>query len=403
MSIYIQEEKNIDSMIMKSIAILMSVLTSIAALISRLSLQSNRHSNRRSTNRRSTFQPQMSLKDISGNFDSFIIDQWGVLHDGKHPYDGAIECLDNLNQEGKRLILLSNSSKRKLSSFKGLQKVGIDPNIFTDIITSGELGHQLLSGPRLSEIFTGSPLRTLTKVFVIGNGDDDIEYITTANCELCDPEEAHFVLARGTFSIVGNVDSRLSFSVAEDLMSNIDPWLDRCRRHNLPMLVTNPDFYRPGSGSPMPGQIGERYARMGGRVEYIGKPYSVVYDECFRVLSNLAVPSTQSSTSVTPSASSVCGKLESPVDTAAPAASDNITEIKLDKSRICGVGDSLDHDILGAEQNGIPSVWTANGVHCKEMGIEVEGSAESATDDVLEKMYSKYDIRPTYTVPSFRW
>ena len=73
----------------------------------------------------------------------------------------------------------------------------------------------------------------------------------------------------------------------------------------------------------------------------------------------------------------------------------------VDRSRICGVGDSLDHDILGAKSASIHSIWTANGVHSKEMGTE-EGSSVLAPKKVLLEMYEKYHITPTHTIPSFK-
>jgi hypothetical protein len=80
------------------------------------------------------------MRDVSELYDAFLIDQWGgkkvadpqfkkvpsspnnvcplhsVLHDGRHAYPGAVECFDELARAGKRLILLSNSSKRKVAS-----------------------------------------------------------------------------------------------------------------------------------------------------------------------------------------------------------------------------------------------------------------------------------------------
>ena len=123
------------------------------------------------------------------------------------------------------------------------------------------------------------------KVFLIGNNDDDVEYITSCGCVASPPETADFVLARGTFSIMSGAeaskiplstafdstgdaasvplndseasrDGVIAFSNAEDLKASIDPYLQRCKARGLPMLVSNPDFIRPGSGAPMPGQIG---------------------------------------------------------------------------------------------------------------------------------------------------
>ena len=76
----------------------------------------------------------------------------------------------------------------------------------------------------------------------------------------------------------------------------------------------------------MPGQIAKLYVeKYGGVVQYLGKPYQTVYDACFAVLA----------------AGDDRGGYTNGLSSA------------LDKSRICGVGDSLDHDILGAHTAGI--------------------------------------------------
>ena len=53
------------------------------------------------------------LAAVADRYALFLIDQWGVMHDGHTPYPGAVECMANLQQMGKKIILLSNSSKRK--------------------------------------------------------------------------------------------------------------------------------------------------------------------------------------------------------------------------------------------------------------------------------------------------
>lgn len=317
------------------------------------------------------------MESVSKLYDSFIIDQWGVLHDGKTPYPGVIKCLENLKSCGKKLVLLSNSSKRKSTSFKGLNKVGIDPLLFDDIVTSGELAWNAIMERKFS--FPLQNYKTTAdkiRVFVVGNNDEDIEYVTSCNCILSPPETAHFVLARGTFCTVAglpseNPDNVIAYSKAEDLVASIGPSLSRCITMGLPMLVSNPDFHRPGSGAPMPGQIGRKYSELGGTVQYIGKPYGAVYDTCMSVLATGGL---------TPSA----------------------LGSELDRTRVCGVGDSLDHDILGAERAGIASIWTANGVHSGEMQT-TEGSSVLASENILEDMYLKYGVRPSHTVPSFKW
>ena len=53
---------------------------------------------------------------LVADFDGYILDQWGVMHDGTRPYPGAAECLQRLRAAGKRIVVLSNSSKREAES-----------------------------------------------------------------------------------------------------------------------------------------------------------------------------------------------------------------------------------------------------------------------------------------------
>jgi ribonucleotide monophosphatase NagD (HAD superfamily) len=52
------------------------------------------------------------LADLAPHYRGFIVDQWGVLHDGARPYANALDCLARLREGGKRIVLLSNSGKR---------------------------------------------------------------------------------------------------------------------------------------------------------------------------------------------------------------------------------------------------------------------------------------------------
>ena len=64
------------------------------------------------------------LADIINQYDVFILDQWGVMHDGTKGYIQAIKCVEKLYQEKKEIIIISNSSKRKEAlSIRNDQKV----------------------------------------------------------------------------------------------------------------------------------------------------------------------------------------------------------------------------------------------------------------------------------------
>ena len=52
------------------------------------------------------------MAEVASRYDGFLVEQWGVLHDGTTPYPGAIACLERLRAVGKRVVLLSNSGRR---------------------------------------------------------------------------------------------------------------------------------------------------------------------------------------------------------------------------------------------------------------------------------------------------
>lgn len=65
------------------------------------------------------------------------------------------------------------------------------------------------------------------------------------------------------------------------------------------------------------------------------------------------------------------------------------------------VGDSLHHDIKGANAAGIQSVFITGGIHTTELGLGSYG--EVADLSSVQTLVSKYDAYPSYVLPSFTW
>lgn len=80
-----------------------------------------------------------AIRDLTDDHDVFLLDMWGVMHNGSKPYKGVLETIKKLKEAGKEMIILSNSSKRTDSSIKMLRNLGFDPNDFCQILTSGEV------------------------------------------------------------------------------------------------------------------------------------------------------------------------------------------------------------------------------------------------------------------------
>lgn len=65
------------------------------------------------------------------------------------------------------------------------------------------------------------------------------------------------------------------------------------------------------------------------------------------------------------------------------------------------VGDSLHHDIKGANRAGIASAFIAGGIHADELGLSSFGEASSS--DSVHTLSCKYDAYPSYVLPAFTW
>ena len=52
------------------------------------------------------------MRGLAPRYDGFILDLWGVVHDGTAPFPGVLDCMQRLLDAGKRLVLLSNAPRR---------------------------------------------------------------------------------------------------------------------------------------------------------------------------------------------------------------------------------------------------------------------------------------------------
>jgi ribonucleotide monophosphatase NagD (HAD superfamily) len=65
------------------------------------------------------------------------------------------------------------------------------------------------------------------------------------------------------------------------------------------------------------------------------------------------------------------------------------------------VGDSLHHDIKGANASGVASAFITRGIHAAELGLREFG--ETAGIRAVSTLCRKHGSYPTYVLPSFTW
>ncbi len=256
---------------------------------------------------------------LAARYRGFIVDLWGVVHDGVVPYPGAVDCLTRLREAGKRVVLLSNAPRRAAVAAAGMTAMGIAPDLYTGIVTSGEATHALLRD-RDAAGFADLGRR----LYHIGPERDRNVFAGLDYAEARAPAEADFVLNTGPD------DTRTPTDLA--------PWFDElaaCRAAGLPMVCANPDLevIRGGARVICAGALALHYASLGGRVLWVGKPDPEVYRPVFAALG-------------------------------------------LPREQVLAVGDALRTDIAGAAAAGVASCWVLGGIH----GAELAGpeTAEAA-------------------------
>ena len=202
------------------------------------------------------------VAELAGRHDAFLIDQWGVLHNGKEPYPGVPDCLENLKRAGKRVVVLSNSPRRVDYNRASLVRKGIGEGLFSDVITSGEVAWQMLADGRLG---------LGRKCLLVSSNDDRSRVEGTGVAVVENIPEADFLFIS---SYNGELD-------------NLAPVLAAAAKAKLPALCSNPDFTLVNPDGAMldgPGAMARRYEEMGGHVTYIGKPHPQVYECALEIL-----------------------------------------------------------------------------------------------------------------------
>ncbi len=285
------------------------------------------------------------MASLAERYDGFIVDLWGVIHDGERLYPGVAETLQNLKKAGKPVCLLSNAPRRVLALEAGLEAMGIPRSLYDYVMCSGEAVHtELLK--RTDPWFAALGYRC----YHLGPMRDE-NLFEGLNLQRVGMEDADFVLNTGLYEFEDTVDTYMDVLVA-------------ARERSLPMLCANPDIVivRRGQLICCAGAVAERYKLMGGEVVYRGKPDPAIYIPCLELL--------------------------------------GIS----DRRRVAAVGDSFATDIAGAAAARIDSILVAGGIHAEELGLPPENPDRLLPDPArVMAACHKRALSPVAAIPAFVW
>jgi HAD superfamily hydrolase (TIGR01459 family) len=244
------------------------------------------------------------LRDIADQFDLFLVDQYGVLHDGVAAYAGAIDGLARLASSARKVIVLTNSGKNAADNLVRIGKLGFaDSNV--QVLSSGDVGLQLVRSGALGARFTIG-----AAACVIGRSGDRYAF-SSDDFDLVDrPLDATFLVFAGS-------DAPRTSLQAYRVM------LKTAAEAGVPAICVNPDIImiRDGQLVPAPGAIAKVYEDLGGRVDYVGKPHAALFRHAFAV-----------------------------AETGADA-------------RAIMIGDSPEHDVCGGRAMGMATLLVRTGIH----------------------------------------
>ena len=132
------------------------------------------------------------ISAIADRYDGFILDVWGVLHNGVCPYPGVADALQRLKSAFKRVVLLSNAPIRAERVAARLEQIGVPRCLFQAVMSSGEEVWQNLRS-RTDPLYESLGRRCL----FIGSPRHRNMLEGLALIEVESPEEADFILNTG--------------------------------------------------------------------------------------------------------------------------------------------------------------------------------------------------------------
>jgi len=262
------------------------------------------------------------LSSIVYDFDLFFIDIWGVIHNGINLHEDSVNALNKLEELKKEYVLLTNAPRPNAKVISFLIKMGLDSNKCQKVYTSGEASLKYLdSNWKKCKFYHIGPPR-----------DFDLFKLFEKN-KVKTIEDAEFLLCTGLF---------------DDQSDNLEFYKELFKpNQKIPMICTNPDLIvdRGEKREFCAGSVAKIFEELGGRVDYFGKPYPLVYNQ----------------------------------------------SANTKNKKILCIGDNLNTDIRGANIQNFSSLFISGGIHKNE----INGN--------ITNLLKKYNVSINFFQSQLKW
>jgi len=256
------------------------------------------------------------ISSLVPNYDLFLCDVWGVVHNGETAYPAAVDALRRARAAGITVLLITNAPRPGSVIERQIVQFSVPRDCYDTIVASGDVARDELRR------------RPGAKVFHLGPERDMPNY-EGLDLSLVDFDQADVVVCTGFFN--DDVETPADYA---DTLAEI-------YRRGLPFICANPDIVVERGDRMIwcAGALAREYENLGGKVIYAGKPHAPIYDLALETTSEIRGP--------------------------------------VARPRVLAIGDGVRTDLKGAVLQGFDCLFVAAGIHAAELDLSAGGSPDA--------------------------
>lgn len=282
-------------------------------------------------------RPLAGLRSIANQYDGLLCDAWGVIHNGHRLYDGVAEALLAFKAQRGPVIILTNAPRLNDVIPAQLDALGLPRDAYDAIVTSGDATRAALAA------------RVDQPVYRLGP----------------DKDETLFNALPVTFVDMADAKLMLCTGLLDDLNETPEDYRDLLTKavdQGLPMLCANPDRVAKLGDRLIycAGALGDLYEELGGEVILCGKPHPPIYAEARRQITAAGLK---------------------------PGG------------RLLAIGDGVQTDILGANNEEIDVVFVAEGIFSEQ----ARGPDGRLSPAKLSALLSSHSVHAEFAMEGLVW